>query len=224
MGTLSNLITEFNNQAEKLSDETVLLLARWVTRITTIFGLDPKGDLNDPGRIRWSGLDIPGPAKPYAYLASQLRDDVRALARSGSVDHGAIARLAEEITSETTIPVTERSRPYDQVLRRFCTEVRALAGQQVPAKDLLALCDQLRDTHLWNLGIYLEDRSSSRRTVVRPLGKLLVEARAEQAKASAAKEKAKLEREAQQAGKEKELREAAKIDPSAHVQGLKRVL
>jgi len=53
-----------------LSDQTVILLARWVTRIVTIFGLDPEGDLTNLDRIGWSGLYIPAPANPYIYTAS----------------------------------------------------------------------------------------------------------------------------------------------------------
>lgn len=44
MRILSDLVTDANS-AEALSDQTVILLARWVTRIVTIFGLDPEGDL-----------------------------------------------------------------------------------------------------------------------------------------------------------------------------------
>lgn len=110
-------------------------------------------------------------------------------------------------------PVAESSKPYDQVLQQFRTDVKALATQQAPAKDLLALCDQLRDVHLWNLGIYLEDRNNSQPALVRPLDKLLIEARAEQEAASTAKAKAKLEQEVREAERDRELRERAMVDP-----------
>ncbi|KAF1916858.1 cysteinyl-tRNA synthetase [Ampelomyces quisqualis] len=212
MRILSDLVTE-SNSVDKLSDQTVFLLARWVTRIVTIFGLDPEGDLSNLDRIGWSGLGIPTPAKPYIYPASQLRDKVRTLAFSGSVDHTAIAKFADGITIAASTPVVESSKPYDQVLQQFRTDVKALAAQQAPTKDLLALCDQLRDVHLWNLGIYLEDRNNSQPALVRPLDKSLVEARAERESASTAKARAKLERETREAEREKELRERAKIDP-----------
>lgn len=212
MRILSDLVTEFN-LAETLSDQTVILFARWVIRIVTIFGLDHEGDFSNPDRIGWSGLDIPALVKPYIYLASQLRDEVRTLACSGSVDHTAITKLADEITTAASTPVVESSKPYDQVLQHFRTDVKTLAAQQAPAKDLLALCDQLRDIHLWNLGIYLEDRNNSQPALVRPLDKLLMEARAEQGSASAAKAMAKLEQKAREAEREKVLRERAKIDP-----------
>jgi cysteinyl-tRNA synthetase len=212
MRIVSDLVTE-SNSAESLSDETVILLARWVKRIVAIFGLDPEGDLTNLDRIGWSGLDIPAPAKPYIYPASQLRDKVRALACSGSVDHTAIAKLADGLTISASTPVAESSKPYHQVLQQFRTNVKALATQKAHARDLLALCDQLRDVQLWNLGIYLEDRNDPQSALVRPLDKLLIEARAERKSAGTAKAKAKLELEAREAEKEKELRERAKVDP-----------
>ncbi|KAI0399899.1 cysteinyl-tRNA synthetase [Xylaria palmicola] len=212
MRILSTLVTE-SNLAESLSDQTVILLARWVTRIATIFGLDPEGDLDDVDRIGWSGLDIPAPAKPYVYPVSQLRDKVRTLACSGSVDHAAITKLADEITMAASTPVLESSNPYDQVLQQFRTDVKVLAARQAPAKDLLALCDQLRDVHLWGLGIYLEDRSDSQLALVRPLDKLLIAARAEQESARTAKAKARREQELREAEREEGLRERARVDP-----------
>lgn len=211
MRILSDLITA-SNSAEAPSDQTTILVARWVTRIVTMFGLDPEGDLSDPDRIGWSGLKIPAPAEPYIYPASQLRDQIRTLARSGQVDHTAIAELAAKITTSVPAPAAESSMPYDQVLRQFCLDVKALAAQQAPAKDVLDLCDQLRDLYLWNLGIYLEDRNLQP-ALVRPLNKLLIEARAEQESAATAKAKARLELEAREAEKDGELRERAKVDP-----------
>ncbi|KAF4462761.1 cysteinyl-tRNA synthetase [Fusarium albosuccineum] len=105
------------------------------------------------------------------------------------------------------------SEPYKQVLQHFRTKVKDLASQQAPAKDLVALCDQLRDVHLWNLGIYLEDRNSPQPALVRPLDKLIIEARVDRESAGIAKAKAKLEKEAREAEREKELRERPKIDP-----------
>lgn len=58
-------------------------------------------------------------------------------------------------------------------MRRFCSAVKSLAEKQAPAKDLLSLCDRLRDVHLWGLGMYLEDRPAQP-ALVRPLDKLLI--------------------------------------------------
>ena len=212
MRILSNLVTE-SNSAEALSDQTVISIARWVTRILTVFGLDSEGDLGNQDRIGWSGLEIPSPAKPYVYLASQLRDKVRTLTCSGSVDHTAIEKLADGITIAPPTPAVEASEPYSHVLQQFRTTIKDLAAQQAPAKDLLGLCDQLRDVHLWNLGIYLEDRNSPQPALVRPLDQSLIETHAERKSAGLAKAKAKLEQEAREAERERELRERAKVDP-----------
>lgn len=211
MKVLSDLVTE-SNSAETLSDQTLISLARWVTRIVTIFGLDPHGDLSNPDRVGWSGLDIPAPAEPYISRVSQLRDQVRLLARCDPVDHEAIVELAGRITFAAPTPVVEFSQPYAQVLQEFRTSVKALAAQHAHGKELLDLCDQLRDTHLWNLGICLEDLNSQP-ALIKPLDKLLIMARAEREEAGTAKAKAKLEQEAREAEREKELRERAKIDP-----------
>lgn len=213
MRILSDLVTEANS-AETLSDQTVILLARWITRMVTIFGLDPEGDLDNLDRIGWSGLEIFAPAKPFVYTASQLRDNVRNLACSNSVDHTAISELADSIAVEASASLIESSKPYNVVLQRFRTEIKSLAAQQAPTEDLLALCDQLRDVHLWNLGIYLEDRLSPQPALVRPLDKSLIQARAERESAAAAKTKAKLEQKVREAEREKDLRERAKMDPA----------
>ncbi|KAI3323529.1 tRNA synthetases class I (C) catalytic domain-containing protein [Xylariaceae sp. AK1471] len=203
MRILSDLVTE-SNSAEALSDQTVILLAQWITRIVVTFGLDPEGDLNNLNRIGWSGLDIP---------ASQLRDKVRTLACSGAVDHIAIAELANGTMAATSTPVDESSQPFNQVLQQFRTDVKILAAQEAPANDLLVLCDQLRDVHLWNLGIYLEDRNDPQPALVRPLDKSLIEAREEKEAVVAAKAEARREQEAKEAERALELRERAKIDP-----------
>ncbi|KIH89855.1 cysteinyl-tRNA synthetase [Sporothrix brasiliensis 5110] len=218
MRVLSDIVTEANAATDALSDKTVIVLARWVTRIVTIFGLDPEGDLGNVDRIGWSGLDIPALAKPFVYPASQLRDSVRALAVSHTVDHAAIVELADGIAATTNaqtvaVAASASANPYDQVLQQFRTDVKALAAQQAPAADLLALCDQLRDVHLWNLGIYLEDRIHPQPALVRPLDTLLMQARAERESAVAAKAKARLEKDAREAEREKDLCERAKVDP-----------
>ncbi|KAK3899125.1 tRNA synthetases class I (C) catalytic domain-containing protein [Staphylotrichum tortipilum] len=67
---------------------------------------------------------------------------------------------------------------------------------------------------LWELGIYLEDRDSSGQpALVRPLDRMLVEARAEREAFAAAKAKARLEQAARGAEVAREVSERAKIDP-----------
>lgn len=142
-----------------------------------------------------------------------MRDEVRAWACAGSVDHTAIAKLADSIRFGIATPQIESSEPYHQVFNQFCEDIRALATQQAPARDLLALCDQLRDVHLWKLGIYLEDRNNAQPALIRPLDKLLIETREEKDSARATRARAKLEQEVKDAERERETRERARINP-----------
>jgi cysteinyl-tRNA synthetase len=212
MRILADIVTEFNS-AEALSDQTVILLAQWITRMVAIFALDPEGDINNSSRIGWSGLEIPEPAKPYVYAASNLRDKIRLLAFADSTDHASIGKLTEDSATASSTAVPESSKPYHKVLQQFRTNLTALASRQASARDLLSLCDQLRDVQLWDLGIYLEDRKSPPSALVRPLDKLIIEARAERESIILAKAKAKREQEARDAEKEQEQRERAKVDP-----------
>ncbi|GAB7342232.1 hypothetical protein MBLNU457_g0478t1 [Dothideomycetes sp. NU457] len=208
MRVLGDLVTEFNT-AKDVADSTTLTLATWITRIVTIFGLDAEGNLADPKRIGWSGLDIPSAAKPYIYPAADLRDKVRDLALSSAIDYERISTLAADASVPTTT-TTPASEPYAQVLTTFRTQVQSLASTSAPKNDLLSLCDTLRDTHLWNLGIYLEDRESQP-SLVRTLDRSLIEQRAAKESAAAEKAAAKARREAEDARKAAELREKAKI-------------
>lgn len=210
MRVLSDLVTEFNSAKTRLADATVLSTARWVTRIVTIFGLDSEGDLSDETRVGWSGIDIPAPAKPYVYSISQLRDNLRQQARSGALDHGAIRQLAEGVSLPEP-EAGESSKPYKEVSESFVKDVEALADGKATASDFLTLCDKLRDTHLWNLGIYLEDRDPPQHALVRPVDKALATQREEQRLASEAKKQAKAKKEAEDAEKARLQAEKAKI-------------
>ncbi|KUI66404.1 Cysteine--tRNA ligase [Cytospora mali] len=209
MRTISELVTEFNS-AKAVSDEAVLTVARWVTRILTILGLDSKGDLNDTSRVAWSGVDIPSEAQPFIYPVSQLRDQVRQAARSAAFDPTSLVQIVDEV-KPTGLASGDSAKKYEQVFSDFQTNVKKLAIEKAPAKELLALCDQLRDTHLWDLDIYLEDRDPPLPALVRPIDKAVKEARREREEAAAAKAAQKAKREAEEAEKKRLQDEKAKL-------------
>lgn len=66
--------------------------------------------------------------------------------------------------------------PYTEILSKFQKEIKALAEKKAPTKDFLTLYNQLRDVHLWDLGIYLEDREGLP-AMVRPVDSELRAAR-----------------------------------------------
>ncbi|KAL1886044.1 hypothetical protein Cpir12675_006894 [Ceratocystis pirilliformis] len=208
MRVISDLVSEFNT-AKCAFAETTQQIARWITRIVTIFGLDSKNDLSDHKRVGWSGIDIPNEARSFIYPTAELRDEVRQQARSGTLDHGSISRLVDAVNAPPASGAEDKK--YEGVLEQFKTDVRKLAAEKAAAKDLLMLCDQLRDTHLWNLGIYLEDRDAPLKAMVRPVDKALVAAREEREEIAAAKAAAKAKREADAAEKAQLLEEKAKL-------------
>ncbi|RKU47915.1 hypothetical protein DL546_009241 [Coniochaeta pulveracea] len=210
MRAISDLVNEYNI-ASKPSDEILLVISAWITRILTIFGLDADADFKDTSRVAWSGLEIPVDVRPFVYPASELRDKVRQLAVSETIDHAALKQIADEARAPLSkIPEAE-SNPHAKVLETFVEDTTKLAEKTAPAKELLQLCDQLRDTHLWNLGIYLEDRDPPLPALVRPVDRFLRNTRAQREAAAAAKVEAKLKREAEEAEKKKALAEKAKI-------------
>ncbi|KAF3764964.1 hypothetical protein M406DRAFT_278647 [Cryphonectria parasitica EP155] len=208
MRAISDLVTKYNVMAD-VPDDATLTIARWVTKILTILGLDAKGDVNDLSRVAWSGVDIPSEAQPFIYPVSQLRDEVREKSRSGALDHSQLIQIADKAKPTGSV-AHGAGEKYEQVFTQFQTDVKKLASEKAPAKDLLALCDQLRDTHLWELDIYLEDRDRQP-ALVRPVDKTVKEARLERERAAAEKAAAKAKREAEEVEKKRQADEKAKV-------------
>ncbi|KAI9744022.1 MAG: hypothetical protein M1818_002756 [Claussenomyces sp. TS43310] len=211
MRVISSLIVKVNS-ADVLADDTLLAIARWVTRVVTIFGLDPDGDLRDTERIGWSGIMIPDQAVPFIYPLSHIRDTIRQQARS-TLNHEEIARLADKARTETrrnAADVEPSSKPYRDVFEQFHRDIKSLVDSEASAKDFLTLCDQVRDTQLPELGIYIEDRQNLP-ALVRPLDRTLAAALEERKAATATKGlEAQARRDAEE-NRKKQLAERAKL-------------
>merc|ERR1711939_804994 len=95
-------------------------------------------------------------------------------------------------------PPSGRPRPsYARALSQFsknALEVTAPAESGDLNKQILALCDRVRDVDLWQLDIYLEDRENAP-ALVRPVTEGLRAVRREREEKALAKEKAKKKRE-----------------------------
>lgn len=189
MRILSDIVTAYNSTA-KVSDETALAIGHWITEIVIVFGLDAE---HRNGQMGWSGVDIPEKAKPFILPLSELRDAVRTQAIKGEVHISSLGPMEEKDTFYGP------TQPYAGALADFQRRVLELHRQGASPKDYLAACDHVRDTTLWNLDIYLEDREN-RSALVRPLSASLRQERLDResmaAKKAAAKEKAKADAEA----------------------------
>lgn len=206
MRAISSMIADWNT-AEKagLSDGVSFDVARYITRMVRILGLDGSADPYDGG-IGWSGIDIPSEAKEFVYAVSRDRDEVRQHAIAGDLS----SDVLEGILAQHE-PAQQRNA-YADVLSIFQQNLRDLAGKKAPAKDFLDLCDQLRDTHLWDLGIYLEDRENAP-AMVRPVDAELQAARDQKEAIARQKADAKAKREREEGEKKAKLAEQAKINP-----------
>jgi cysteinyl-tRNA synthetase len=209
MRAISSLITDYNSAGKTgLSDSVSFDVARYITRMVRIFGLDGSADPYDGG-IGWFGIDIPSEAKEFVYAVSRDRDEVRQHAIAGDLTEKLEDILAQHKPAQKQ---DAAAIPYAEVLSTFQQNLRDLAAKNAPTKDFLALCDQLRDTHLWDLGIYLEDRENAP-AMVRPVDAELQAARSQKEAIAKAKAEAKAKREAEEAEKKAKLAEQAKIDP-----------
>jgi cysteinyl-tRNA synthetase len=210
MRAISGLITDYNSAGKAdLSDGVSFDVARYITRMVRIFGLDGSADPYDGG-LGWDGTDIPSEAKEFVYAVSRERDEVRQHAIAGDLSE----KLEDILAQHKPAQEQEASAlPYAEVLSTFQQNLRGLVSKQASTGDFLALCDQLRDTHLWDLGIYLEDRENQP-AMVRPVDAELRAARDQKEAITRQKAEAKLKREREEAEKKAKLAEQAKINPS----------
>jgi cysteinyl-tRNA synthetase len=217
MEIISSLITQINSiRQTDLYPELALEIAQWITKLVTIFGLNGATSLRSITKIGWEGVEIPAPAQPYIYPLSQLRDQVRQIARSKEYSSTTSAQQIHTIVSKSK--EANSNHPLDNIyaatLTAFHNDVlSAVEKPNVEAKTFLALCDALRNTHLFNLDIYLEDREPPMGAMVRPLDTSLKQARAEKEQREQEKREAKAKRDREEAEKQRERDEKAKVPP-----------
>ncbi|CUS12681.1 unnamed protein product [Tuber aestivum] len=141
MKALTDLIGSTNKyMSQTRSLAAVKEIARWVTRIVTIFGLDPTSTPNGSDRIGWadstttSSTDAEEIALPYLRTLSTFRDSVRALAISNPKD----------VISKDILLLSDRLRDHDLASLGVALDDRDSAKgapaliKFVPAEELVA--------------------------------------------------------------------------------------
>ncbi|EAW17830.1 cysteine--tRNA ligase [Aspergillus fischeri NRRL 181] len=180
MSAISELISKYNGADKStLNPKDVEAVARWVTSMVNIFGLNGSATA-DSTEIGWSGIDVPEEAKPFLYPLSSMRDSLRQAARA---KEGVTPETVAEIVSKGEVPdldLTESAKAYAELLSNFRTKVSSIQPSESLGKEILALCDRVRDIDLFDLGIYLEDRENLP-ALVRPVTRELIQAREEKA-------------------------------------------
>jgi cysteinyl-tRNA synthetase len=207
MATISALITKFNiSDRSILSLEDVRDTAFYVTGMVNILGLNGK-ESAEAQRIGWEGIDIPEDAKPYVGNIALMRDELRQAAISKTVSQDAVETIVSKYTAppESGTEHGRQPRSYADIFSGFRKNAIDASIDRMhedgeeermndPSKEILALCDRVRDVDLWKVDIYLEDREGAP-ALVRPVTKGLREARQEKDERARAKEEARLRRD-----------------------------
>lgn len=197
---ISELITEYNSsKSGTVSSNTVQDIAKWITSILNIFGLNGNAAI-DSQSIGWSGIDIPDTAKPYVETISRMRDELRGKARSTEgLTQKDIKAVVEAIPAVvgSDDPTTGG---LQKVMRDFKDEAISLEDSSNLSKEILTLTDRIRNVDLWKCDVYLEDRENEP-ALIRPVTRELRAARQEKEDLGRQKQLAKEEREKQAAAK-----------------------
>lgn len=202
MNTISDLISTFNSSDKtSIGSKTTEVLARWITSLLNIMGLNGDAPPVDP-QIGWSGVYIPDNGKPYLPVLSRLRDDLRQKVRAkGRLSKEAFQEISSSVY-QVTPPPDSSSNPFEKVLLNFQSEIKSLPDDSSTlSKSILELCDRVRDVDLWDIGIYLEDRDGAQGALIRPVTKYLRQARQEKEERDNQKDEARKDREAEATAK-----------------------
>lgn len=210
MHAISEIVSKYNiSDKSTLNPKDVNDLAKWLTSMVNIFGLNGNAP-PDSTEIGWSGVQVPEDAKPYLYPLSAMRDSLRQAAKAKV---GISKDTIKEIIESKAVPekdASEQAKPYSEVLSNFQTKLSSLEETDTISKEILSLCDRVRDIDLFDLGIYLEDRENQP-ALVRPVTRDLIQAREEKAERARQKQ---IEKE----NKEKEALKRAEKGKLSHLE------
>ena len=200
MADISDLISVYNSVDSSRHVPPAVKVAKWITSMVNIFGLNGSST-PDENVTGWSGISIPESAAPIVYPLSHLRDEIRSKIRSPegiSPEDLEITQKVNQFLPGNRGPDVE---PYADIASRFAFDVSHLSFSSSVSKDILKLCDRLRDVDLWNQGIYLEDRDGGLPALVRPITRELIATRQEKEERELQKQRAKDVREREAAAK-----------------------
>ena len=201
MTAISELVSAFNSaENPQKAIQNVREIAQWVTHMVNMFGLNGTAN-SETVSIGWSGISIPEAARPYVYPLSEVRDELRQKARSAGGIAAEDVRNASKVHVPADISGQKESEPYAKVFETFMRDIRELESSPKLSKDVLQLCDRLRDVDLWEQGIYLEDREGNRPALVRPVTRELLAARQEKEERERQKQKARQDRDKEAAAR-----------------------
>ncbi|RMJ24015.1 hypothetical protein PHISP_05120 [Aspergillus sp. HF37] len=180
MAAIAELVTRFNiADSSNLSSDTVERVARWITSMVNILGLNGAAVPDSP-EIGWSGIDIPEHAQPYLNAVSAIRDTLRQFAKSKMSSSPETLDGIPAVKAARALPLSDTTRPYADLLADVKERSATLIGADNDSKQILELCDHIRDVDLFDRGFYLEGQTNGP-TIVRPVTQEMVRMRQEDA-------------------------------------------
>lgn len=211
MKSISELTTSFFTlDRTKLSTVAVRDTANWVTSMVNTFGLNGNESF-ESDIIGWSGLSIPDEAVPYVYTVSGIRDELRRKARAlGGLNAEDLKQIVASNETLSDKASNDQSK-YAELTTKIIKEINTVSTSDNVSRDILSLCDRIRDADFFDVGIYLEDRKGDEPALVRPVTKQLLDARQEQEEEQRRKQKTRDE-EAQKAAARAEKGKQSHLD------------
>lgn len=162
-----------NDKSVEPSLHALEAVARWVTKIVGIFGLDASARPPYDG-LGWASagtastaiLDPEIAVKPYAAAYAKVNADVRALNLTDASIQTLLAQQTPEAEFAELAKSGERdleklALPYLRAASRLRDELRAIVStlEPNPKQVVLALSDRIRDYDLTDLGVQLDDQA-----------------------------------------------------------------
>ncbi len=211
-------------------------VARWVTKIAGIFGLDPNAAPPYEGALGWgapnpaahatggSSADPKAAVQPYSAVFAKVKGDAAAL---GLTAEATLNTMLADLRPDAEFAALEEggecdverlAMPFLRAVSSLRDELRRAATAAADREQktaVLALSDRIRDYDLVELGVQLDDQPD-RPSLIKfvPVAKL-VAAREEKAAAAEAKWRQKHEAQLARARLEQEKWDKAKVAPQA---------
>ncbi|QUC22488.1 uncharacterized protein UV8b_06729 [Ustilaginoidea virens] len=208
-------------------------VARWITKMVGIFGLDSNANPPYDG-LGWASsvaadVDVRLAARPYSQVLDTIRADVQQLSLSSDRLRSLLSQDAakdfQTIAASGSRDIERLALPYLRVVSQIRDELRRIVASQTAEtkKAILEMTDRIRDADLTNLGVYLDDRPDNQPSLIKfiPAAELIrarEEKAAREAERAAKREEARLAREKA----EREAEEKAKVAPEDLFRGDER--
>ncbi|KAL3957231.1 hypothetical protein ACCO45_007809 [Purpureocillium lilacinum] len=186
----TNVFLKDNKDANLAEVEAI---ARWITKMVGIFGLDARAKAPYDG-LGWASaisadMDPKTAVGPYAAVVDKVKAEVSKLSLSSDAIPTLLAQDPskdfESVASTGSRDIEKLALPFLRTVSQIRDELRRIVSAQTPEtkKQILAITDRIRDHDLTNLGAAREAEKSKKKEEAR-----LAREKAEQE----AKEKAKI--------------------------------